>query len=60
MDEALVQLVWQRANATCEYCQLPQTLSLVSFEIDHVIATKHGGKTTASNLALTCFYEKEQ
>ena len=27
-----------------------------TFEIDHIIARKHGGRTTASNLALSCFY----
>jgi hypothetical protein len=26
------------------------------FEIDHVIAQKHGGATVDSNLALACFY----
>lgn len=56
MDEALVQLVWQRAHRCCEYCQLPQVYSTVSFEVDHVIAGKHGGPTSAGNLALTCFY----
>ncbi len=56
MDEALVQLVWDRARARCEYCQLPQVLSNTAFEVDHVVAKKHGGKTVASNLALSCFY----
>jgi hypothetical protein len=27
------------------------------FEIDHVIALKHDGKTTAGNLALSCNYD---
>jgi len=56
MDEALEQLVWQRANWTCEYCQLRQAVSSVPFEIDHIVARKHGGRTTANNLALACFY----
>ncbi|AUX46311.1 uncharacterized protein SOCE26_078160 [Sorangium cellulosum] len=56
MDAALVALVWQRANATCEYCLLPQAISSIPFEIDHVIAQKHGGPTEPDNLALTCFY----
>ncbi len=29
---------------------------LVPFEIDHIIARKHRGRTTASNLALACWY----
>src|SRR4051794_29459007 len=56
MDDALVQLVWQRADAACEYCQLPQAYSTLTFEVDHIIARKHGGKTVQGNLALTCFY----
>jgi len=57
MDEALVALVWERAKRVCEYCQLPEACSLLTFEIDHIIARKHGGKTVARNLALSCFYD---
>lgn len=56
MDDALVQLVWNRAGGICEYCLLPQEYSHLTFEVDHIIATCHGGATRASNLALTCFY----
>ena len=56
MDEALVRLVWDRAGGVCEYCRLPREYSRVPFEIDHIIARKHGGATSAANLALTCFY----
>jgi hypothetical protein len=28
----------------------------VPFEVDHVIARKHDGRTVASNLALACWY----
>jgi hypothetical protein len=55
MDEALASLVWERASHRCEYCQLPQQYSSTSLEIDHIVAQQHGGKTTASNLALACF-----
>lgn len=55
MDEALRQLVWDRANDRCEYCRLPQQLDILPFQIDHVIAVKHHGPTTADNLALSCF-----
>jgi hypothetical protein len=57
MDDALRQLVWQRAGGGCEYCQLAQEFSILPFEIDHIIARKHGGKTLASNLALACYYD---
>jgi hypothetical protein len=38
MEQALVELVWQRAHARCEYCRLAPAHSLLSFEIDHIIA----------------------
>jgi hypothetical protein len=30
--------------------------SSIPFEIDHIIARKHGGLTVSDNLALSCFY----
>jgi hypothetical protein len=59
MDEELVRLVWERARERCEYCQMPQAFSILPFEIDHIIAVKHHGKTIASNLALTCAYDND-
>ena len=56
MDANLADLVRARAAFCCEYCQLPQLYSSIPFEIDHVIARKHGGATTRENLALSCFY----
>jgi hypothetical protein len=35
---------------------MPQEYDLLGFEIDHVIARKHGGPTVAENLALACFF----
>ena len=34
---------------------MPQALYLLPFQIDHIIARKHGGATVADNLALACF-----
>ncbi|MEO0516725.1 MAG: HNH endonuclease signature motif containing protein [Cyanobacteria bacterium P01_A01_bin.116] len=51
---ALRQLVSQRAIGKCEYCLIHQTFSMYRHEIDHVIATKHGGQTTQANLVLAC------
>ena len=34
---------------------MPQVYDELPFEIDHVVAEQHGGKTVASNLALACF-----
>ncbi len=56
MDAALERLVRQRANGRCEYCHLPQTGSRVPFEIDHIIARKHNGRSAANNLAVAGVY----
>jgi hypothetical protein len=56
MNERIRQRVWERANSLCEYCQLPAAFSEFAFEIDHVIAEKHGGASVLDNLCLACFY----
>ena len=56
MEEALRRLVWRRAQSRCEYCQLHAEQSVLPFQVDHIIALKHGGTTEAKNLALACFY----
>jgi hypothetical protein len=54
MDAEFQRLVWQRAAQRCEYCQVPADVALLPFQIDHIIAEKHGGPTAAENLALSC------
>ena len=51
-----MELVWRRAAFRCEYCHFPARLSGLNFQIDHIIAEKHGGPTDAENLALSCIY----
>ena len=46
--------VIQRAQSKCEYCQLSQVFTYLPFQIEHVIAIKHGGGNELSNLALAC------
>ncbi len=48
--------VRRRARDQCEYCQMHQSDSELTFHIDHVIAEKHGGPTTEDNLALACLH----
>lgn len=55
IPEKLRALVHRRVNHACEYCLLPDTLSFYPHEVDHVIAIKHGGTTTADNLAYACW-----
>jgi hypothetical protein len=56
MPANLDDLVRRRARNLCEYCRLPQAYSRAPFELDHIIARKHGGKTNLSNCAWSCFY----
>lgn len=53
---ALRRLVSERAGYRCEYCLLPEEFSSFPHEPDHIIPLKHGGATTADNLALACFW----
>jgi hypothetical protein len=46
----------QRACYRCEYCMLPEEHAYLPFDIDHIIAVKHGGATHANNLAMCCCY----
>ncbi|MEX2113564.1 MAG: HNH endonuclease signature motif containing protein [Pirellulales bacterium] len=55
VDKSLAELVWSRALARCEYCQLSQAYDPLPFELDHIIAVQHSGPNTADNLALSCF-----
>ena len=56
MDAATERLVRQRAGERCEYCRLPQAITPMPFEVDHIIARKHGGADEVENLCLACFY----
>jgi|SRR5947208_3738620 len=50
----LRRLVRERAHNCCEYCGVPESMTLACHEIDHVIAEKHSGPTVADNLAISC------
>jgi 5-methylcytosine-specific restriction endonuclease McrA len=54
MRKALEREVRRRAHDRCEYCLLPQYASPLTFNIDHVIARQHRGRTVFQNLALSC------
>jgi hypothetical protein len=56
MEVALARKVRRRAGNCCEYCRMPERCTNLTFEIDHVVARKHGGATEAHNLALACPY----
>ena len=52
---AMRRAVVARARNCCEYCGIPDDATLVSHEVDHVIAERHQGRTVIDNLAYTCF-----
>src|SRR5437667_452492 len=56
MDARLEAQVWRRARNRCEYCGFPAEFTRVPFQIDHLIAEKHRGRTVLENLALSCFF----
>lgn len=56
MNADLIRRVWERAGDRCEYCQLSSAFHAAPFQIDHVIARQHGGKTELENLALACIH----
>jgi 8-oxo-dGTP pyrophosphatase MutT (NUDIX family) len=51
---ALRREVAERAGFRCEYCRFPAAASLFAFEVEHIVAEKHGGPTTTDNLAFAC------
>ena len=53
---ALRRLISERAGYRCEYCLLPEEFASFAHEPDHILPLKHGGATTADNLALACFW----
>jgi hypothetical protein len=55
MDDAIRQLVCDRAGNRCEYCLLPQKYAVVvRFHVEHIRARQHGGDDAPANLALAC------
>ena len=50
----LRQQVQRQAAKRCEYCLIHEDDSYAAHQIDHVLARKHGGATTQSNLAYAC------
>lgn len=54
IPDALRDFVANRAMHRCEYCRINSQSSYFTFHIDHIVSLKHGGLTSAENLAYTC------
>ena len=56
MNNGMKRKVRPRAGDACEYCGIPQKLSKMRHQMDHIVAEKHGGETQLFNLALACIH----
>lgn len=54
ISEALRAEVARRAQHRCEYCLIHEDDSGFPHQVDHIISRKHGGTSSADNLALAC------
>ncbi len=54
IPDKIREFVANRAGFSCEYCQIHSDDMFLSFEIDHIISIKHGGKNDIENLAFAC------
>ncbi|MBU1660350.1 MAG: HNH endonuclease [Chloroflexi bacterium] len=46
--------VRSRFLARCAYCHTPESLTVTTFEIDHIVPFSAGGDTAPDNLCLSC------
>ncbi|MDP8979183.1 MAG: HNH endonuclease [Acidobacteriota bacterium] len=51
---ALRAEVARRADHRCEYCLIHEDDSGFPHQLDHIVSRKHGGSSTADNLAYAC------
>ncbi|MCP2727839.1 HNH endonuclease [Limnofasciculus baicalensis] len=56
ISEEVRRLVAKRADYLCEYCLIAEAERSSRFQVDHIISVKHGGSTTAENLAYACIF----
>ncbi|MDE2854434.1 MAG: HNH endonuclease signature motif containing protein [Chloroflexota bacterium] len=49
------QVVRERANEQCEYCQAQELIGIL-LVVDHIKPLSYGGETDIENLCLACFH----
>ena len=55
MDGRTRLVVVRRAENSCEYCRIAQTLvPFHPFHVEHIVAKQHGGNDGLDNLCLAC------
>ena len=52
----LRRLIAARASRRCEYCLIHESDTFMGCQVDHILSEKHGGQTTAENLAFACTF----
>lgn len=50
------ELVRRHAGNLCEYCRLPEQVSVLPHQIDHIIGRQHHGSDDPENLCLACIH----
>jgi hypothetical protein len=55
VSASLRREVIERAKNCCEYCLVSREDRLWPYEADHIIAEKHGGLSTSTNLCWSCY-----
>ncbi|PKO23231.1 MAG: HNH endonuclease [Chloroflexi bacterium HGW-Chloroflexi-1] len=60
ISDGLRELVARRAEHLCEYCLIHEDDTHFGCQVDHIISVKHGGPTTAENLAYACAFCNRQ
>ena len=51
---ALRKHIQEQFAHCCAYCQTAESLTVVTFEIEHIVPQSAGGTTTPENLCLAC------
>src|SRR5271165_1879000 len=54
IGDSLRAEVARRAGHRCEYCLIHERDAGFPHQVDHIVSRKHGGASTADNLALAC------
>lgn len=54
LPQSLRAEVARRAGHRCEYCLISEEHAGFPHQLDHIISRKHGGQSSAENLALAC------
>jgi hypothetical protein len=59
MTRALVLELRRLSGDRCDYCRIPARLDPLPFQVDHIIAEQHGGRTVVENLAWSCLHDNK-